>query len=185
MEIQWLVYTLKYHTIVFAQFHANLNKFRTITPINLREKPHAMTAAKYYTRLIIICVCFYFCEQFKNVGTETDGCVGCRKLSTEKRRIRNRWISTKDKLGKCRVKLFIIQSSKLVLITLWSDIWYKVLIAAVGSSLILTWVTYVSCPDLFADLCIVNEIGWRFSTGVERGWVCDATAVSPKNVDEY
>ena len=31
-------------------------------------------------------------------------------------------------------------------------------IAAVGSTLILTWVTYVLCPDLFAHLCIVNEI---------------------------
>ena len=35
---------------------------------------------------------------------------------------------------------------------------YCEVIAAVGSSLILTWVTYVSCPDLFAHLCIVNEI---------------------------
>ena len=38
-------------------------------------------------------------------------------------------------------------------------------IAAVGSTLILTWVIYVLCPDLFAHLCIVNEIliceNWR------------------------
>ena len=32
------------------------------------------------------------------------------------------------------------------------------IIASVRSSLILTWVTYVSCPDLFTHLYIVNEI---------------------------
>ena len=35
---------------------------------------------------------------------------------------------------------------------------YPILIfAAVGSTLILTWVTYVLCPDFFADLCIFDE----------------------------
>ena len=42
---------------------------------------------------------------------------------------------------------------------LWRDVYQTVLsvFAAIGSSLILTWVTYVSCSDLFTHLYIVNE----------------------------